>query len=52
MSLFLLFLENIPIVVFGMISAETDFWDIEKNDPIFNEDFYLPLYLNLWVSLL
>jgi hypothetical protein len=31
-----------------VILAETAFWEIEKNSQIFNEDFYLPLYLPLW----
>jgi hypothetical protein len=44
---FLQFWENIPTVDFGMIPAETAFWDI-KDRQIFNEDFYLPLYLPLW----
>jgi hypothetical protein len=37
-------MENIPTAEFGMRSAETACWDTEK---IFNEDFYLPLYLSL-----
>jgi hypothetical protein len=39
--------ENIPTAEFGMILAETAFWAIEENSQIFNEDFYLPLYLPL-----
>jgi hypothetical protein len=39
--------ENIPIAEFEIISAETACWDIE-NSQIFNENFYLPLYLPLW----
>ncbi len=31
-----------------MISAETPYWEIERKSQIFNEDFYLPLYLPLW----
>jgi hypothetical protein len=40
--------ENIPTAEFGMISAEMACWDIERHNPIFNEDFYLLLYLPLW----
>jgi hypothetical protein len=39
---------NIPTAEFGMISAETACWDIERKCQIFKEDFYLPLYLPLW----
>jgi hypothetical protein len=39
--------ENIQTAEFGMISAETACWDIE-NSQIFNENFYLPLYLSPW----
>jgi hypothetical protein len=38
--------ENIPTAEFGMISAETACWDKE----IFNEDFYLLLYLPICVK--
>jgi hypothetical protein len=41
--------EHIPTAEFGMISAETACRDIEKNSKIFNEDFYLPLHLPLWL---
>jgi hypothetical protein len=33
-----------------MISAETACWDMERKNLIFNEDFYLPLYLPLWLK--
>jgi hypothetical protein len=35
---------------FWMISAESPCWEIERNSQIFNEDFYLPLYLPLCFS--
>jgi hypothetical protein len=38
---------NIPTAEFGMISAETACWDIERNSQIFDEDFYWLLYLPL-----
>ncbi len=34
-----------------MISAETPCWEMTENSKIFNEDFYLPLYLPLWFQL-
>jgi hypothetical protein len=34
-----------------LISAETACWEIERKCQIFNEDFYLPLYLPLWCGL-
>jgi hypothetical protein len=40
--------SNIATVEFLVISAETACWEKEKNSKIFNEDFYLPLYLPLW----
>ncbi len=42
------FWENIPTAEFAKISAETAWWDIEKNSQIFNGEFHLPLYLPLW----
>jgi hypothetical protein len=39
--------ENILTDEFGMISAETNCWDMKRNSQIFNKDFYLPLYLPL-----
>ncbi len=30
--------------------TETSCWEIERKQPNFNEDFYLPLYLPLWMS--
>ncbi len=32
-----------------MISAETACWEIERNSQMFDEDFYLPLYLSLCI---
>jgi hypothetical protein len=37
--------SNIATAEFLVISAETACWEIEKNSQIFNEAFYLPLYL-------
>ncbi len=45
---FLLWDPNTHPLKFWMISAETPCWEIERNSQIFNEDFYLPLYLPLW----
>jgi hypothetical protein len=42
------FSEKFPTTDFGIISAETSLWEIERKLPkIFYEDFYLPLYLPL-----
>jgi hypothetical protein len=35
-----------------MISAETARWEMKETSQIFNEDFYLPLYLPLWWGLM
>jgi hypothetical protein len=44
--------ENIPTAEFGMISTETAclLGHKKKTAKFFNEDFYLPLYLPLWVK--
>jgi hypothetical protein len=33
-----------------MVSAENPCWEWKENSQIFNEDFYLPLYLPLWIG--
>jgi hypothetical protein len=38
---------QIATAYFLVIAAETTCWEIEENSPIFNEDFYLLLYLPL-----
>jgi hypothetical protein len=41
--------ENIPTAEFGMIYQQKLLAGTKKeNSQIFNEDFYLPLYLPLW----
>ncbi len=43
---------QIATAYFLVIAAETTCWEIEENSPIFNEDFYLLLYLPLWYEII
>jgi hypothetical protein len=44
------FWEKFPTAEFRMISAETPCWEKKENSQIFNEDFFLPLYLPLCIG--
>ncbi len=39
--------EQFTTAEFWVVAAETACWEIEENNQIFNEDFYLSLYLPL-----